>query len=136
IFYHSIDHYANKFSLLAATRPGSKPPRRVVSFSLPLPRLTLLLVQRVPVVPLPGCLAVWEEALFRPTPLWVSLLIPLSQLSGLTCWASPAPGFCTCMKTVEITRHKQAASGVKPPSTFTVFMDIYRREGIRGINKG
>ncbi|KAK9325937.1 mitochondrial carrier domain-containing protein [Lipomyces orientalis] len=45
-------------------------------------------------------------------------------------------GFCTCMKTVEITRHKQAAAGVKPPSTMTVFMDIYRREGIRGINKG
>lgn len=45
-------------------------------------------------------------------------------------------GFCTCMKTVEITRHKQAADGVKPPSTFTVFKDIYKREGIRGINKG
>ncbi|KAK9446388.1 mitochondrial carrier domain-containing protein [Limtongia smithiae] len=45
-------------------------------------------------------------------------------------------GFCTCMKTVEITRHKQAADGVVPPSTFTVFKDIYRREGIRGINKG
>ncbi|KAK9464106.1 mitochondrial carrier domain-containing protein [Lipomyces oligophaga] len=45
-------------------------------------------------------------------------------------------GFCTCMKTVEITRHKQAAAGIKPPSTFSVFMDIYRREGIRGINKG
>ena len=40
------------------------------------------------------------------------------------------------MKTVEITRHKQMATGVKPPSTFAVFMDIYRREGIRGINKG
>ncbi|MCJ1447879.1 MAG: Mitochondrial DNA replication protein yhm2 [Stictis urceolatum] len=45
-------------------------------------------------------------------------------------------GFCTCMKTVEITQHKLAASGVKPPSTFTTFMDIYRKEGIRGINKG
>lgn len=45
-------------------------------------------------------------------------------------------GFCTCMKTVEITRHKQAASGVKPASTFAVFGDIYRREGIAGINKG
>jgi len=45
-------------------------------------------------------------------------------------------GFCTCMKTAEITRHKQAASGVKPPSTWAVFMDIYRREGIKGINKG
>ncbi|KAJ9121731.1 hypothetical protein QFC22_002352 [Naganishia vaughanmartiniae] len=45
-------------------------------------------------------------------------------------------GICTCMKTVEITRHKVAASGVKPPGTWAVFMDIYRREGIKGINKG
>lgn len=40
------------------------------------------------------------------------------------------------MKTVEITRHKQSAVGVAPESTFKVFMDIYRREGIAGINKG
>lgn len=40
------------------------------------------------------------------------------------------------MKTAEITRHKQAAAGVTPPSTWAVFADIYRREGIRGINKG
>ena len=40
------------------------------------------------------------------------------------------------MKTAEITRHKQAVAGAKPPSTWAVFMDIYRREGIRGINKG
>ncbi|ORY64053.1 mitochondrial carrier domain-containing protein [Pseudomassariella vexata] len=45
-------------------------------------------------------------------------------------------GFCTCMKTVEITQHKLVASGVKPPSTFTTFMNIYRQEGIKGINKG
>jgi len=45
-------------------------------------------------------------------------------------------GFCTCMKTVEITQHKLAAAGVKPPSTFQTFADIYRKEGIRGINKG
>ncbi|KAF9731910.1 Citrate/oxoglutarate carrier protein 2 [Paraphaeosphaeria minitans] len=45
-------------------------------------------------------------------------------------------GFCTCMKTVEITKHKVAASGVKPPGTMETFMDIWRREGIRGINKG
>lgn len=45
-------------------------------------------------------------------------------------------GFCTCMKTAEITRHKQAESGIKPPSTWQVFADIYRREGIAGINKG
>ncbi len=40
------------------------------------------------------------------------------------------------MKTVEITRAKQAASGVKPPGSVATFMDIYRREGIRGINRG
>ena len=45
-------------------------------------------------------------------------------------------GFCTCMKTVEITQHKVAASGVKPPGTFETFMNIYRAEGIKGINKG
>ena len=45
-------------------------------------------------------------------------------------------GFCTCMKTVEITQHKLAATGVKPPSTWATFADIYRKEGIRGINKG
>jgi hypothetical protein len=46
------------------------------------------------------------------------------------------PGFCTCMKTVEITRHKASSAGAAPESTFKVFMDIYRREGIAGINKG
>ena len=40
------------------------------------------------------------------------------------------------MKTVEITKHKVAASGVKPPSTFATFMDIYRKEGIRGFTRG
>lgn len=40
------------------------------------------------------------------------------------------------MKTVEITRSKTAATGVKPPSTWAVFADIYRREGIAGVNKG
>lgn len=66
--------------------------------------------------------------------LWVSL-----QVHGaLALLAHPyiPPGFCTCMKTAEITRHKQAVSGVNPPSTWAVFMDIYRREGIKGINKG
>lgn len=46
-------------------------------------------------------------------------------------------GFCTCMKTVEITRSKQAAvAGVTQQTSFQVFKDIYRKEGIRGINKG
>ncbi|ORX94190.1 mitochondrial carrier [Basidiobolus meristosporus CBS 931.73] len=42
-------------------------------------------------------------------------------------------GFCTFMKTVEITRQKEA--GPKT-STWTVAADVIRREGIRGINKG
>lgn len=46
------------------------------------------------------------------------------------------PGFTTCMKTVEITRAKTAATGVKPPSTWAVFADIYRKEGLAGVNKG
>ena len=45
-------------------------------------------------------------------------------------------GFCTCMKTVEITKNKVAASGQKPPGTMETFMQIWRAEGIRGINKG
>lgn len=45
-------------------------------------------------------------------------------------------GFCTCMKTVEITRSKDAASGKAAKSTITVFREIYAKEGLRGINKG
>ncbi|KAA6412443.1 MAG: mitochondrial DNA replication YHM2 [Lasallia pustulata] len=57
-------------------------------------------------------------------------------MAGGVAQAYATMGFCTCMKTVEITQHKIAAAGVKPPSTFATFMDIYRREGIRGINRG
>lgn len=46
-------------------------------------------------------------------------------------------GFCTCMKTVEITRAKQAAvAGAAQKTSFQVFQDIFQKEGIRGINKG
>ena len=57
-------------------------------------------------------------------------------IAGGVAQAYATMGFCTCMKTVEITRHKQAAAGVKPPGTFATFMQIYNKEGIRGINKG
>jgi Mitochondrial carrier protein len=59
---------------------------------------------------------------------------PYSQISLVLTHAKM--GFCTTMKTAEITRHKVAASGVKPPSTTRLFFDIYNKEGIRGINKG
>ena len=57
-------------------------------------------------------------------------------MSGGVAQAYATMGFCTCMKTVEITQKKLAATGVKPPSTWTTFANIYRNEGIRGINKG
>jgi hypothetical protein len=41
-------------------------------------------------------------------------------------------GFCTFMKTVEVTRHRSGAEA----STMKVAADIFKREGIRGINKG
>ncbi|KAF2810695.1 mitochondrial DNA replication protein YHM2 [Mytilinidion resinicola] len=57
-------------------------------------------------------------------------------MTGGLAQAYATMGFCTCMKTVEITKHKVAASGQKPPGTLQTFMGIYRAEGIRGINKG
>jgi len=57
-------------------------------------------------------------------------------MAGGVAQAYATMGFCTCMKTVEITQKKLAASGVKPPSTWATFAGIYRKEGIRGINKG
>ncbi|TKY88423.1 hypothetical protein EX895_002775 [Sporisorium graminicola] len=60
----------------------------------------------------------------------------LGGMTGGIAQAYATMGFCTCMKTAEITRHKQAEAGIKPPSTWAVFADIYRREGLKGINKG
>lgn len=60
----------------------------------------------------------------------------LGGMSGGVAQAYATMGFTTCMKTAEITRHKQAATGIKPPSTWVLFMDIYRREGLAGVNKG
>jgi Mitochondrial carrier protein len=57
-------------------------------------------------------------------------------VAGGVAQAYATMGFCTCMKTVEMTKSKVAAQGVKPPGTWATFMDIYRKEGIRGINKG
>jgi len=57
-------------------------------------------------------------------------------MAGGLAQAYATMGFCTCMKTVEITKHKAAAAGQKVPGTMETFMAIYRAEGIRGINKG
>lgn len=42
-------------------------------------------------------------------------------------------GFCTFMKTVEVTRHRAVGP---PESTLKIAADIFRKEGIVGINKG
>ncbi|TRM66417.1 mitochondrial carrier [Schizophyllum amplum] len=60
----------------------------------------------------------------------------IGGMSGGIMQAYATMGFTTCMKTAEITRAKTAATGVKPPSTWAVFGDIYRREGLAGVNKG
>lgn len=60
----------------------------------------------------------------------------LGGMTGGVVQAYATMGFCTCMKTAEITRAKQMQAGMKPPSTWAMFADIFRREGIRGINKG
>ncbi|KDR85339.1 hypothetical protein GALMADRAFT_234161 [Galerina marginata CBS 339.88] len=60
----------------------------------------------------------------------------LGGMTGGVAQAYATMGFTTCMKTAEITRAKTAATGIKPPSTWAVFADIYRREGLAGVNKG
>ncbi|KAH3688635.1 hypothetical protein WICPIJ_000380 [Wickerhamomyces pijperi] len=57
-------------------------------------------------------------------------------MTGGVAQAYLTMGFCTCMKTVEITRHKQAAVGSAQQTSFQVFKEIYAKEGIKGINKG
>ncbi|KAM0713777.1 hypothetical protein Q7P37_010739 [Cladosporium fusiforme] len=60
----------------------------------------------------------------------------LGGMTGGLAQAYATMGFCTCMKTVEMTKHKAVETGAKPPGTMATFMDIYRREGLAGINKG
>jgi Mitochondrial carrier protein len=58
----------------------------------------------------------------------------LGGMAGGLAQAYTTMGFCTFMKTVEVTRHKAPAD--QKVSTLKVAADIWKREGIRGINKG
>ncbi|KAI0225375.1 hypothetical protein L0F63_001944 [Massospora cicadina] len=58
----------------------------------------------------------------------------LGGMGGGISQAYTTMGFCTFMKTVEVTRHKQA--GAVTHSTWKVAYDVFQREGIRGLNKG
>ena len=55
-------------------------------------------------------------------------------MGGGICQAYTTMGFCTFMKTVDITRSKSVGSLSK--STLSIAYDIIRKEGVRGINKG
>ncbi|BGO93040.1 hypothetical protein NBRC10512_004261 [Rhodotorula toruloides] len=60
----------------------------------------------------------------------------LGGMGGGVAQAYATVGFCTCMKTAEITRSKMAVGGQNPPSTWQLFAEKWRKEGLRGINKG
>ncbi|KAI8327172.1 mitochondrial carrier domain-containing protein [Choanephora cucurbitarum] len=53
-------------------------------------------------------------------------------MGGGIAQAYSTMGFCTFMKTVEVTRQKSGGN----TSTFSIAADIFKREGIAGINKG
>ncbi len=58
----------------------------------------------------------------------------LGGMGGGIAQAYTTMGFCTFMKTVEVTRHKDTAGASR--STVQVAKEIFAREGIRGMNKG
>ncbi|KAK1449558.1 mitochondrial DNA replication protein YHM2 [Colletotrichum melonis] len=45
-------------------------------------------------------------------------------------------GVTTCMKTIEITRPKATVPGQRVPRTLELFIQVVRKDGIRGINRG
>ncbi|PVU95528.1 hypothetical protein BB561_001766 [Smittium simulii] len=57
----------------------------------------------------------------------------LGGMLGGLAQAYTTMGFCTFMKTVEVTRQKQAGVAL---STYQVAYDVFKREGIRGLNRG
>ncbi|KAJ2760718.1 hypothetical protein IWQ56_005420, partial [Coemansia nantahalensis] len=54
-------------------------------------------------------------------------------VGGGVAQAYTTMGFCTFMKTVEVTRHKSPDTNA---STWRIAYDVFQREGIRGLNRG
>lgn len=54
-------------------------------------------------------------------------------IGGGIAQAYTTMGFCTFMKTVEVTRHKSPDANA---STWRIAYDVFQREGIRGLNRG
>ncbi|KAJ2004587.1 hypothetical protein GGI04_000769 [Coemansia thaxteri] len=65
------------------------------------------------------------------SPSWAGLF---GGVGGGVAQAYTTMGFCTFMKTVEVTRHK--AAGAASASTWRIAYDVFQREGIRGLNRG
>ncbi|KAJ3033984.1 hypothetical protein HDV00_005603 [Rhizophlyctis rosea] len=57
----------------------------------------------------------------------------LGGMGGGVAQAYTTMGFCTFMKTVEVTRHKNPNSN---QTSIQVAREIFAKEGIRGLNKG
>lgn len=60
----------------------------------------------------------------------------LGGIAGGAAQAYLTMGVTTCMKTVEVTRAKDAVPGAKVPGTMATFLEILRTKGIRGVNRG
>ncbi|RTE84907.1 hypothetical protein BHE90_000594 [Fusarium euwallaceae] len=60
----------------------------------------------------------------------------LGGVAGGAAQAYLTMGFTTCMKTVEVTRTKNAMAGARVPGPMEAFLDILRTKGIRGVNRG
>lgn len=61
-----------------------------------------------------------------------SLAAMFGGMAGGLAQAYTTMGFCTFMKTVEVTRQKAGQYA----STWSVAAEVFRREGIRGLNRG
>jgi len=59
----------------------------------------------------------------------------LGGCGGGIAQAYTTMGFCTFMKTVEVTRQKEGMGG-RIPSTWEIAQDVLRKDGIRGMNRG
>lgn len=60
----------------------------------------------------------------------------LAGMGGGIAQAYTTMGFCTFMKTVEVTKHKNMMDPTKNVSTFQTAYQVWSKEGIKGLNKG
>lgn len=60
----------------------------------------------------------------------------LAGMGGGIAQAYTTMGFCTFMKTVEVTRHKSISNPSANTSTLQIAYQVWKKEGIKGLNKG